>query len=95
MFDRTHYQNANQFTLDCIDEYARIGRPGGGFIHALLTNDLRGAVTQADTSNIVCIYDLVMYCLNQIPADAQGSVEKYEAWVNAGGMRGKGLDDDC
>lgn len=55
-------------------------RPGG-FLYAILTNDLRGAVVQADYINITVIPNIVMYCLENLPHDIWGDVESVEAWI--------------
>lgn len=61
--------------------YLENGIEPGGFLYAILTNDLKGAVTRADHINIKLIPEIVSYCVSEIPASAWGSVAKVEGWL--------------
>jgi hypothetical protein len=71
--------------------YLEDGIEPGGFLYAVLTNDLKMAVAQADHINIRLIPEIVSYCYNCIPAPAWGSVMKVEKWMLE---HGPSEDDD-
>lgn len=62
--------------------YLEHGIEPGGFMLAVLTNDLKGAVGRADHINMKYLTNIVAYCYNDIPSDSWGSPEKVEAWLN-------------
>jgi hypothetical protein len=69
-----------QYTLDSINRWVCKGIYPGGFLCAVLTNDLMGAVGRADQTNIAVLVDIVRYVYNWIPGECWGSKEKMAAW---------------
>jgi hypothetical protein len=65
--------------------YVEQGIEPGGFMRALLCNDLRGAVARADAANIARIPHWVVWMENNLPGAAWGSVQNYENWIARGG----------
>jgi len=61
--------------------YADSGRPTGGFLRAVLENDLMEAVGRADHSSLVNLADICRYVYNDIPAPCHGSPEKVSEWL--------------
>ena len=53
----------------------------GGFLRAVLENDLREACSRADDTNIRCLPGIVLFCYEQLPAIAWGSTERVRAWL--------------
>jgi len=80
----------NQFDYDQIPEHmmASLKRyvdqkvEPGGFLSAVLCNDLKGAVGQADFINIEIIPVYVSWLYNEAPAICWGSPEKFSSWLN-------------
>jgi hypothetical protein len=68
--------------------YIENGIEPGGFMRALLRNDLRGAVAAADAMNLVHIPHWVVWLENNLPGAAWGSDDRYTAWINGGGIAG-------
>lgn len=66
---------------ESIDAYVADGRPTGGFLRAVLENDLVGAVTRADAINIALLPHIVMYVANHVPTAATGNPQRVEAWI--------------
>ena len=60
--------------------------PTGGFLRAVLENDLRTAVALADPINLGALRNIVAYAYEEIPAVAWGSRTAVAAWL---GGRGK------
>lgn len=54
----------------------------GGFMYAVLTNDLREAVSRADATNLRYLTNIVSYCYNEIPSVCWGSVERVNRWLH-------------
>jgi len=58
-----------------IERYVHNRIRPGGFMYAVLTNDLRQAVSMADADNINLLPEIVKYLYNEIPFCIWGSVE--------------------
>jgi hypothetical protein len=78
-------------------------RPGG-FLTAVITNDLREAVSSADDENLTMLVSWVQWFYNEAPALSWGSEEAMDAWVSGEGrgpeaspaaFRSFLLDSDC
>lgn len=53
----------------------------GGFIRAIIENDLRSAVERADSENLANIPAYVSYFYNEAPMMCWGSKERVENWA--------------
>jgi hypothetical protein len=62
-------------------EYLAERRPMGGFLTAVVTNDLMEACTRADPSVRPHIADVVLFLVSYAPAHAWGSDERVGAWL--------------
>jgi hypothetical protein len=80
MFDRTYYKMIPARTLDALDAWGQEGCSGGGFLRAVLINDLFGAVDRADRDNSAVLVHICEYVYSQLPAGCWGSQEKYARW---------------
>lgn len=89
----------NEFTFvphhmrDGIKLYIEKGIEPGGFLRAVLENDLKNAVGRADDINRNHLVSIVAWFYNYAPAGCFGSVENYNSWVAL--MSGKGLENDA
>jgi len=70
-------------TIESIEAYAKTGRPTGGFLYAVLSNNLCESFDRADTENRAALHEIIRYIYHNIPADSWGSTEKVEAWLKA------------
>jgi len=61
--------------------YLRYGIEPGGFLLAVLANNLREAVGRADETNKRALADYVFVLYNYAPSAAWGSPERVEAWI--------------
>jgi hypothetical protein len=52
----------------------------GDFLRAVLSNDLRGAVDQADSVNFFCIPVYIGYFYNNVPSTCWGTKERMLEW---------------
>ncbi len=62
-------------TKAALDRYVNHKILPGGFLMKVLSNDLFGAVGQADSENAAALPEIVKYIYNQLPANAWGSQE--------------------
>jgi len=69
------------YMMDGIERYVNDGIPPGGFLTAIITNDLHGAVSAADDENIKNIPAYVAYFYNKTPAACWGSIAAMNAWA--------------
>lgn len=61
--------------------YIEKGVPAGGFLSAVLTNDLVFAVMRADTYNRHALVNYIEWLHTHAPSSCWGSWENYEAWL--------------
>ena len=64
-----------------IARYIEQGIPPGSFLQAVITNDLRRAVEQADDENLMNLPAYMAYFYHEAPSDCWGSPEKMKAWL--------------
>lgn len=74
--------------------YIENGIEPGGFLEAVLKNDLSGAYNRADNTNIHYISDYVRFLWTWAPSLCWGSEERYNAWLKAGGLSGHANKED-
>lgn len=75
--------------VDGICDYIIFGVPPGGFLTALLSNDLKESFGRADDMNQRAMRQWVMFMYNEMPSQAQGSPEKVQAWLEHAGLNGE------
>jgi len=68
---------------ESIKNYINYGIPPGGFLSAVICNDLRGAVGKADDINIKNLPAYVAYFYNEAPGNCWGSSEIMDSWIKA------------
>ena len=64
--------------------YIRDGRYTGDFLSAVLSNDLREAVSRADSENRLALAHYVDFFYNNAPGACWGSAERMIEWLEAG-----------
>jgi len=62
--------------------YIEAGLYPGGFLTAVLHNDLMGAVSKADLENQKLLAEITIYVIHNVPANAWGSPKKVEEWIS-------------
>lgn len=67
--------------MDAIDRYIQHGIAPGGFLTAVITNDLAEAVGRADQHNMRNLPAYVAYFYNEAPADCWGSPDRMRAYM--------------
>jgi hypothetical protein len=77
-----------------VDRYINHGIPPGGFLEAVICNDLAGAVARADHINRHRLVDIVRYMMWFAPANCWGGVPQYAEWCLQGGLNGLGTQQE-
>lgn len=67
--------------LDGLKRYVEEGIPVGGFLSAVISNDLREACGRADDYNLRVIPIYVAWLYNEAPGGCWGSKENMDAWI--------------
>ena len=60
-------------TIRDIQQFAKQGIDPGGFVRAVLENNLKESFLMADEYNLPAMAEIVSYCRNQIPSMCWGS----------------------
>jgi hypothetical protein len=68
---------------DSIDRYVKDKIPIGGFLRAVLENDLKGAIGSADLDAMDNIRHILCYCWNEIPSNCWGNKDKVKSWLES------------
>lgn len=67
--------------MESLTAYFETGRPTGGFLEAVLTNDLTQAVARGDDQSRIALPAIVIYIYNNAPRNAWGSQEVVDRWM--------------
>lgn len=65
---------------EAIDAWVQDARPTGGFVEAVLSNDLREAIGRGDDEAIDNLPHIVAYLYNDCPRHSWGSPAAVRAW---------------
>ena len=65
-----------------LDRYVKDKIETGGFLRAVLENNLTEAFGKADQDNIRDMFEIISYCYNKIPASCWGSPKKVQKWLH-------------
>ena len=66
-----------------LQDYVDNGVKKGGFLTAVLSNNLKMAARYADDENFETLAHITSWCCNNIPEAAWGSKKKYDRWIRA------------
>jgi hypothetical protein len=69
-------------TQDGLTRYVENRIFPGGFLTAVLSNDLMQAVAKADNNNIVALPLIAKFIYNRMPMQCHGSITKMEQWCD-------------
>lgn len=75
-----NFETIPTYTLETIGAWISDARPTGGFLHAVLCNDLKEAVKRADDANIIALPLIVAYLYSYAPSACWGSPQRVADW---------------
>lgn len=78
---KDEYEGIPAPTLEALKRYVNHRCPTGGFLEAVLSNDLRRALGVVDRDNLLVLKEIVMWVYCKCPCEAQGACENYRAWI--------------
>lgn len=64
-----------------LNAYVNDKVPPGGFLYAVLCNDLTNAVIKADERNMRQLREIILYVYNDLPSSCWGSEEIVKTWL--------------
>lgn len=90
------YSRIKPVTIESIKLYVKDGTHPGGFLEAVLSNNLQESFGRADIENRQFIFEIVRYCYNEIPSSCWGSQERFERWLRVHSNENENaiIDDD-
>ena len=80
-YDDMDYSGLPTGLQDGMKKYIEQKLRAGGFLTACLENDLVGAFTRADATNLKRLQEIVRWLYNEAPAYCWGSKEKVAKWL--------------
>ena len=69
-------------TYGSLHRFVVHGIEPGGFLTAVLSNDLQGACGNADEENLDALPGIVAFIYNRVPSSSQGSLDRVHEWMN-------------
>ena len=75
--------NIPEITRESLDAWAESARPTGGFLRAVLENNLREAFARADYDNTLAMPAIMSYVYNELPGLCWGSPGRVAEWPGA------------
>lgn len=67
--------------IEPLELYVKHGIQPGGFLTAVLENNLMESLGRADEENRYCLFQICQFIYNDIPASCHGSPEKVRQWI--------------
>lgn len=75
-----------EHTAESLRLFIEEGAHPGGFLEAVLSNDLAKSVRLAVDENRPKLADIVTFLLRHVPSEAWGSPDKFQAWIDRDGL---------
>ena len=75
------YSKIPESTMETLEAWIESARPTGGFVYAVLSNNLYEAMGRADESNRAALYEICCWLQNRAPIGCWGSPESVAAWT--------------
>lgn len=75
------YKSIPDYTMEALSRYIYEHIPTGGFLEAVLSNNLSEACGRADENNQRVLPELVAFLYNKAPGNCWGSPARYAAWI--------------
>lgn len=86
--NRPEYASIRIDVIESLQRYAEHGIPPGGFLLAVLENDLHEAVARADADNVKTLKHICQFVWWELPAISWGSPQRVRTWLENTGPKG-------
>ncbi len=77
-----YYEIIDEAILDGLCRFAVDGIRPGGFLSAVLENDLFESMKRADAENFAALRELMIFVHQELPAPCWGSRKKVAKWID-------------
>jgi len=77
----TYAEEIPEHLLDALLRYGQKRIPTGGFLRAVLSNDLFEAVARADENSLKALRNIITFIRWEMPSECRGSSEKVDKWL--------------
>lgn len=81
--ERIPFEKCPGHSRDTMRRYCLYHIPPGGFIWAVLSNDLFGAFSRGDDQSIEELKELVRFVYCHVPSICWGNPEQVKEWLNS------------
>jgi len=81
------YANIPEQTQNSLKYYMLRGQPTGGFLSAVLCNNLMEAATRGDLEHRAQLVNITLWIYSHLPAGSHGSEQRVEAWIKKKGLQ--------
>ena len=86
------YTKIPQNIKDSLLRYLQFGCPPGSFLTAVLANDLRGALGNADKESLNALKPIWLFTVNAMPGLAVGTYDDVSRWIGNETLRQEAMD---
>lgn len=69
--------------VSSLKQYVEEGRPLGGFLTEIVSNNFAGACGKADDDNFKNIQAYAYFLFNEMPMRSWGSKDTYKSWIES------------
>ena len=83
-FKWDYFTNVPEHTQEALERYFIYGLEPGGFLQAVLCNNLTSAVLRADPANKLALSNIVGWLVDNAPRNSWGNVDFYKDWIDKG-----------
>ena len=84
----TGYSSIPEHMRDAMQRYIENGIEPGGFLSAVLSNDLMGSLRKGDEINQASLLAYARFLYNDAPSGCYGSHAAFVGWCESGGIAG-------
>jgi hypothetical protein len=76
------YEKIPPVIMESLKRYRDNHTPVGGFLRAVLENDLFNAWARGDSNSIAALQDITSFVYWELPSIAWGSADAYMKWID-------------
>ena len=88
-YDPAYYGHIPRPLMESLRLYVDRGVSTGGFLRAVLENDLMQSIGRASEDSLDCLPKLCQLIYHCLPSNAHGDRERVARWIGRGGMMGE------
>lgn len=86
---KINYERLGVHNLGSVKRYIENGIDPGFFWQSVFSNDFINVIGNADKENENMIKEIAIWLYNDCPMEAWGSRERFDKWLEKGGLYGK------